>query len=980
MAAKKKKTSKPKKKTQKKSSEVKANKKVQTKVQDLKITRNGNAFTATWSEPSGLTNKKSARRATKLEVIFYVNWGHKKPSRRMYTYGRNLGKRTLTYNLDRRYYYPTGMSKGKQQQSTSTRYNTAHIVNYVKVVIKPKNEAGYADKKYWAECVYNITNPPKPVLSTPTVNAENGTMSSTVKINHSNTSTSEFYDSVVHVTRSNSYDVKSGGKFAHRARSWYTVKNGLTRKTSDNYTVKYDNKDWQNLKFGQWIKIKFTVYSRGLQGYVQESKEHVFSYPAQAEITGIKITSTRISSALVRIKLKTNSTTNAKVDKVKLQRLVTTEVKTTAEADRATGWEDVANATDDGQCNALADRLADFIGQLSYESHIWYRLVTTHDSLTRYSVPKEESGAIRKSFPHISVAGSPCAILSATSAGDGKTVQVVVAVKNDGGTGVQLSYSDWDKAWKGSAQPSTYNADWHDDGATSYYNLQKAVKAGLIKQGDYAQTTTVYLTGLQDSTVYYLKARRYMDSQEAGTTYGKYTPVMSVTANSAPNKVELTVPSIITVGEDLELSWTYSSEVEQKTWELWKIDGSSENRLDSKETADTFGIIKWSTIESKNVGSRMVVQLGVSTGGDFTRSDKKTIEIVQKPVVSLVNPASTITSLPQGFKIKANRPLEKVSVSVVCMNSGGIVADSPGRNDISQAYGEVILSTIIDAPKWGSDNTLVLDIPSSIDRLVNGGRYAIDVYGHDVPHKLTSDKVRHIFGVNWPQANEAKAATGSYVVGNKDNKTADIHLVAPEGGRSSDVADIYRITVDGPYLIAEGVPFGKTVTDRFAPFTNYSDTMYRVVTRTVERDLNWTDIPYNVYGYELRFDWGTNHVELPYNLSISDAYSKDFESAKHSGGRIVGYWNDGVVRTASLSTELIKFDVDSTQAAKVKELANWSGPVFVRTPAGSAYEANVNVSSFDDNYDSLTLSVSFDAEEIDLSDAFVVSDDRGDIW
>ena len=89
-------------------------------------------------------------------------------------------------------------------------------------------------------------------------------------------------------------------------------------------------------------------------------------------------------------------------------------------------------------------------------------------------------------------------------------------------------------------------------------------------------------------------------------------------------------------------------------------------------------------------------------------------------------------------------------------------------------------------------------------------------------------------------------------------------------------------------------------------------------------------------------------------------------------GTRTGWWNEGVERKATLSTDIVKVG-DPEQKERIKALAVYSGPVFVRTPNGCAYTANVDVTNYDTSYDSLVIPVSFSATEIDLTDEFRVS-------
>ena len=52
-------------------------------------------------------------------------------------------------------------------------------------------------------------------------------------------------------------------------------------------------------------------------------------------------------------------------------------------------------------------------------------------------------------------------------------------------------------------------------------------------------------------------------------------------------------------------------------------------------------------------------------------------------------------------------------------------------------------------------------------------------------------------------------------------------------------------------------------------------------------------------------------------------------------------------------------------------LAQYEGPVFVRTPDGLAYPAHVQVSGLNTAYSSIASSVSINAEEVGMTDEFM---------
>ena len=199
---------------------------------------------------------------------------------------------------------------------------------------------------------------------------------------------------------------------------------------------------------------------------------------------------------------------------------------------------------------------------------------------------------------------------------------------------------------------------------------------------------------------------------------------------------------------------------------------------------------------------------------------------------------------------------------------------------------------------------------------------------------------------------------------------AMIELTPPEDADQTDVYDIYRLTGDGAQLIGEGFPLTYTAYDEYAPFGINVDLAYRVAIRTLDGDVEFADIEYVFEQKTLRFDWMGGFLELPYNISIGDTYKKDVEIRQHMDGSVDGYWNQNIVRTAKLSTDVIKLD-QKLEIDMARALARYAGAVFVRTPEGTAYEADVQVSDMSANNKHL-MAIAIDVQETGLTKEFAL--------
>ena len=171
---------------------------------------------------------------------------------------------------------------------------------------------------------------------------------------------------------------------------------------------------------------------------------------------------------------------------------------------------------------------------------------------------------------------------------------------------------------------------------------------------------------------------------------------------------------------------------------------------------------------------------------------------------------------------------------------------------------------------------------------------------------------------------------------------------APAEYASGDVCDIYRLSADKPALIISGGTFGTAYVD---PYPAIGEGMgYRIVHRTVNGDYitannqpAWTDLIDEAVlnEYCIIIDFNGERVVLPYNIGLNSRWTKDFKVTSYLGGAQQGDWNPVVTRTATYTVSLLSGD-DTIMA--VRRLADYHGICHIRTPEGSSYNCNIDVS------------------------------------
>ncbi len=107
-----------------------------------------------------------------------------------------------------------------------------------------------------------------------------------------------------------------------------------------------------------------------------------------------------------------------------------------------------------------------------------------------------------------------CGIVSCKPGKDGTTATVIVGFTEDStNTGTELTWSADENAWWSNVQPDSLTATWVDS---------------TRKSTDWQKTATIYLRGLEASTTYYIRARRYLEAG-GSTTYSPMSKVGSFT-------------------------------------------------------------------------------------------------------------------------------------------------------------------------------------------------------------------------------------------------------------------------------------------------------------------------------------------------------------------------------------------------------------------------------------------------------------------
>lgn len=836
-----------------------------------------------------------------------------------------------------------------------TKYHPVSSGRYLNsVTLKAiHGQAGYGEMS--TKATYTFKVPKKPVMGDVEYDSETHDVTFNVEAaDEGAAGNNERYDTLNRILRQDSANRNNTYKDEKTVAGW-------TASTETSMERVYRLAEASALPQGQWVRLTFQAYSRGLAGDSEvSSKAYVFAHPAQAQITGITCSGLG-STDYVTVRLKTNATSTAPVDSVKLQRLKNQEPMSAAAAGLSQGWEDVDGAVDDGNCVGFTDLVEDAISAV--KKHTWYRLVTTHGAYTRNSVPVDATCLYREKAAQDDdeVRYAKC-----EPGQDGTSVLCRLAWGTDDSNSTQIAWSEHEDAWESTEQPSKCDITWQDNSGWTDDSVTPPVDY------EYAATVTIY--GLEEAKDYYIRARRGLVSGDS-ETWGSWCPAPKypISTAVAPSDVILTVPAVVERGSGIDCSWTFNGS-EQTAWEVRYLDGANVKVIAAGEGPAGATVIPAEKIAGMDSIS---IAVAVTSGGEWASSGYIPVSIDDAPELSLSVP-STLTAQPLEIELETSNPRTS---AIVYITSHGVSAAMPD-GDVVQADGDVVWAESV-TPAWSTaDSTITSStvwtatVVPPILKLYEGASYTVSGVLTDTKTLLSSDMAEDDFTVEWAHRAVKPAATSAITV---SDLTATITPATPTSGyetgdsvAQTDVVDIYRNTPDGAYLIASDVPFGQAVADRFAPFSKRAELSYILCTRTYDGDIDWGEYEYTLSHATLRVDFGEQSIELPYNLAMTDGWEKGFELREHLDGTRAGYWNEGATRKATLSTDVVKVE-SAEQRRLLAALAQHAGPCFVRTPDGCAYPADVEVDSYGVTYESAAVPVSITATEVAITDAFRIA-------
>jgi len=639
----------------------------------------------------------------------------------------------------------------------------------------------------------------------------------------------------------------------------------------------------------------------------------------------------------------------------------------------------------------------------SYEGHVdttcfgAWAYVGSHNGLSVSAVMR--SGTATDS----DILARPPAWLELSDSGRDKCVRIKWPWSWSAATSAELAWADHDDAWESTDGPSTYAIDdkqvlsWVianlETGKRWFFRVRLKLEDGMDNiTGPWSEIYDYDLSSIPDKPVLTL-SKEVINDKESVTARWAYVSTDNTTQSFADICLATISSGVITYGnviahvgesQTVEISrdWTANT-----TYYLCLRQTSSAGRQTewsdpvplfvapeiSIELTGTSGIVARGEIATYQYTDG-VPEPGLSWSGNLSLTSELIINggksVVTEGTIESgnyklevwrVTGEVKIINMPLGFTITGAGNTGTTIVSIVRAEDYQIYR--PDDSDISGYAGENIVSKSITG-----EGTVTISYSDLVGYLDDGARYkvictVIDEYGQ-------TDSLEFGCLVAWTHQAGIPAAT---VEIDKWQRIAIITPTIPQSAfAAGDVCDIYRISADKPELIVKGATFGETYVDPYPAFGDFCG--HRIVTRTANGDyitatneLAWfmcdSDVGDLIEEDAMIIDVQGEQIELPYNISLQNSWTKDFKRTNYLGGSVKGDWNPAVTRDLTAGTVIVRGD-DIDRQISMRNLAGYAGIAHIRTPDGSSVAADIQVRETM-SYDSATVTYSLAIKVID---------------
>ena len=538
--------------------------------------------------------------------------------------------------------------------------------------------------------------------------------------------------------------------------------------------------------------------------------------------------------------------------------------------------------------------------------------------------------------------------VSLSAGSQDKSVRVNWAWSWSGAHSAEIGWADHDDAWESTDQPKTY----------------------LIED----KVTSWVVAGLEAGKRWYFRVRLkgLIDMDEVT---GPWSAIYDYDLSSIPDRPGLILSkSVINSGQSVTARWAYSADdsTQQQYAEICLATITagvvSYGAIIAKTTtAQTVEIVRdWTVDTTYYLCLRLTSTAGrVSEWSEpvaLTGASAISINVSHSLVAGTGDDAgvSFLTEMPLVVTVTGAGGTGTTIVSVIRAEDYHIYR--PDDSEIDGYEGE----TIATLSQTG-ESAMSITTDNLVGCLDDGAKYiirctVIDKYGQTA-------SLDYPFTVDWTHQPGIPSAT---VEIDEYQRVAIITPIAPDNYVAGDVCDIYRISTDKPELIVKGAAFGTAYVDPYPAFGDSSG--HRIVTRTANGDyvtqsneLAWFLCDFgigDVIEEDLMvIDVNGDQIELPYEITLQNSWSKDFKRTSYLGGSVQGDWNPAVTRDISANTVIVRGE-DLDDQIEMRRLAGYAGAAHIRTPDGSSVACDIQVRE-SQSYDSQRVSYSLAIKVVD---------------
>lgn len=606
----------------------------------------------------------------------------------------------------------------------------------------------------------------------------------------------------------------------------------------------------------------------------------------------------------------------------------------------------------------------------------------------------------------------------------------------------EVSWGTDERQWQSNKKADTMDIDWENDATRHAEAVANDINKGTDEEKRWKKSADGTIMDLTTGGEYYLKTRRHVtldDIDDYGPYTSAPAGFWPFILTSTASSLEINTPSFLEYGQPLVVGWNHDGVDAQTNWCVYigtsasptKLVAPTESETGYSPTADMVSIPfetiadaleKYTVEDWEDVILYVVVGVSIDGGQSMIRSDEvinedgdlnhKTVTVVKAPDCAVIS-ETTPGSQPISFIAFTNDADSSLLSSVRTRREAEL--ELPDKAWV-QPEGEYLWTDMEESSQWNETSSLTEDaiealadpthglavadvealvaaysfyqtvaLPEGLD-IWDGCDYYVEATTANAQFpRLVSETVEFDFTPDYDHKagipGELSYAEDRYY-GKYQTPYVKLSIARPTNIVAGDVCDIYRYTADGADLVAEDVEFDSTIIDMFPPFSKRARTRYALVTRTPDGSRAVREIRYSLLRSGLRFDWGTGRsrqfLDLPYNVKLSDSFTKDVRIQDHLDGSTSAYFNESVNRSGSLSAvEPYTLEhVTPEQFEKLRELAQYPGTVLVRGYDGTCYEANVDVSGIEVSYDNLTAPISFTTRQVELSENFKINKDE----